>query len=92
MANFNVATMEFKKRFYLMFENDFKISVIGLGYVGLPVAVAFKKKNFEVIGYDINKDRIEKLKKHVDETGEVSSKDLKKTNIFATIWLWRLQN
>ncbi len=61
-----------------------KISIVGLGYVGLPVAVAFKKKNFEVVGYDINKTRIRKLKKHEDETGEVSSEDLKETNIFFT--------
>ena len=60
------------------------ISIVGLGYVGLPVAVAFKKKNFEVVGYDINKTRIRKLKKHEDETGEVSSEDLKETNIFFT--------
>ena len=59
-----------------------KISIVGLGYVGLPVAVAFKKKNFEVIGYDINKTRIRKLMKHEDETGEVSPQDLKETNIF----------
>ena len=38
-----------------------KISVIGLGYVGLPVAVAFEK--IQVIGYDINPLRIEKLSK-----------------------------
>ena len=61
-----------------------KISIVGLGYVGLPVAVAFKKKNFEVIGYDINKTRIRKLKNNEDETGEVSSEDLKETNIFFT--------
>ena len=61
-----------------------KISIVGLGYVGLPVAVAFKKKNFEVIGYDINKTRIRKLKKYEDETGEVSSEELKETNIFFT--------
>ena len=35
-----------------------KIGVIGLGYVGLPVSVAFSKK-FEVIGYDINQDRVD---------------------------------
>ena len=62
-----------------------KISVIGLGYVGLPVNVAFKKKNFEVIGYDINnKTRIQNLKQFQDYTGEVSSNELKNTNIFFT--------
>ena len=39
-----------------------KIAIIGLGYVGLPLAVEFGKK-FEVIGFDINKDRINLLKK-----------------------------
>ena len=50
----------------------------------MPVAVAFKKQNFKVIGYDINKNRIRNLKRHEDETREVSSEDLKKTNIFFT--------
>ena len=60
---------------------DIKISVIGLGYVGLPVAVAFSKKKFEVIGFDINKNRIKKLQEYHDDTGEVSSKVLKKSKI-----------
>ena len=38
-------------------KNNFKICVVGLGYVGLPVAVSFSKK-FKVIGYDIDKYRI----------------------------------
>ena len=41
-----------------------KIAVIGLGYVGLPLAVEFGKK-FEVIGFDINKNRIDLLKKKI---------------------------
>ena len=40
MANFNVATMEFRKGLNLIYHENTKISVIGLGYVGLPVAVA----------------------------------------------------
>ncbi len=60
---------------------NIKISVIGLGYVGLPVAVAFSKANYPVVGYDLNKDRIRKLLTYQDETGEVSEKDLKKANI-----------
>ena len=47
-----------------------KISVIGLGYVGLPVAVAFGKVT-EVIGFDINKNRINELKQGFDSTNEV---------------------
>ncbi len=57
-----------------------KIAVIGLGYVGLPVAVAFGKK-VPVIGYDINKRKIELLRKHIDPAGEISSEDLSQANI-----------
>jgi len=51
-----------------------KIALIGLGYVGLPLAVEFGKKR-EVIGFDINKDRIELLKKHIDPTLEITKKE-----------------
>jgi UDP-N-acetyl-D-galactosamine dehydrogenase len=51
------------------------VAVVGLGYVGLPIAVAFGK--FEpVIGFDINKAKVEELRKGIDRTGEVSAKDL----------------
>jgi UDP-N-acetyl-D-galactosamine dehydrogenase len=51
-----------------------KIAVIGLGYVGLPLAVEFGKK-FEVIGFDINKNRIDLLKKNEDPNLEISKKE-----------------
>ena len=54
-----------------------KIAVIGLGYVGLPLAVAFSNK-FKVTGYDINLHRIENLKKNNDFTKEISKISLKK--------------
>ena len=47
-----------------------KIAIIGLGYVGLPLAVAFSKK-FKVIGFDINQDRIQELKSGHDRTLEI---------------------
>lgn len=53
-----------------------KIGVIGLGYVGLPLAVEFGKKT-DVIGFDINKERIDELKKGFDRTREVDSTELK---------------
>ncbi len=52
-----------------------KIAIIGLGYVGLPLALAFSKKNF-VIGFDINEHRIENLSKGIDQTGEASRKEI----------------
>jgi UDP-N-acetyl-D-galactosamine dehydrogenase len=59
------------------------ISIIGLGYVGLPVAVAFGKQE-QCIGFDIDSHRIEELKSCVDRTNEVSLADLQSTNIFYT--------
>ena len=47
--------------------NNKKISIIGLGYVGLPLAIAFAEK-FEVVGYDINESRIQDLKRNNDQT------------------------
>ncbi len=53
-----------------------KIGIIGLGYVGLPLAVEFGKV-LDVVGFDINKERIEELKKGFDRTKEVESDELK---------------
>lgn len=58
-------------------DKEYKIAVIGLGYVGLPLAVLFAKK-YPVIGYDISQKRIEELKKGQDLTLEVSAEALKK--------------
>lgn len=54
---------------------NIKIAVIGLGYVGLPLAVEFGKK-FDVIGFDINQARINDLQNGIDHTLEVSSEEL----------------
>lgn len=51
------------------------IAVVGLGYVGLPIAIAFGKIG-PVVGFDINKRKIEELQKGIDRTGEVSNEDL----------------
>jgi len=55
--------------------SDKKIAIIGLGYVGLPLAVEFGKK-FETIGFDINEPRIQELKQGIDGTLEVESEEL----------------
>ncbi|MFK7824241.1 MAG: nucleotide sugar dehydrogenase [Oligoflexales bacterium] len=60
-----------------------KISVIGLGYVGLPMAIALAKK-FSVVGFDINQTRIDELRDGIDNTNEVSIENLKETSIFFT--------
>lgn len=60
-----------------------KIAVVGLGYVGLPIAVAFGRRQ-RVIGFDINKAKIAELQKGLDRTGEVSDSDLKATDVHYT--------
>lgn len=60
-----------------------KIAVVGLGYVGLPVAVAFGRQA-ETIGFDINPVRIAELKQGIDRTGEVAHHDLTNTQVVYT--------
>ena len=60
-----------------------KIAVIGLGYVGLPVAAAFAKKQ-KVIAFDINQARIAELNQGKDHTEEVSATDLESENFVFT--------
>lgn len=61
-----------------------KIAIIGLGYVGLPLAVAFAKK-YSVIGFDINHDRIDALRNGIDHTQEISEAELKTVTAFGSI-------
>jgi len=61
-----------------------KIAVIGLGYVGLPVAVAFAREGFSVVGFDIDKARIGELCEGVDRTREVEVADLKHASLKLT--------
>ena len=55
---------------------DSSIAIVGLGYVGLPLAVEFGTKR-KVIGFDINEDRIKELKKGIDNTLETTNQELK---------------
>jgi UDP-N-acetyl-D-galactosamine dehydrogenase len=59
-----------------MKENKYKIAIIGLGYVGLPLAIEFGKK-YKVLGFDINVNRIEELKKGSDKTNEADLEGMK---------------
>ena len=59
-----------------MKEQDKKIAIIGLGYVGLPLAVAFGKQ-YDVIGFDINRQRIAQLREGIDLTHEVTAEEMK---------------
>ncbi|MDT2761847.1 nucleotide sugar dehydrogenase [Aerococcus urinaeequi] len=57
-----------------------KISLVGLGYVGMPIAVAFAKKA-DVIGFDLNKKKIDLYKSGIDPTNEVGDDEIKKTTV-----------
>jgi UDP-N-acetyl-D-glucosamine/UDP-N-acetyl-D-galactosamine dehydrogenase len=59
------------------------VGVVGLGYVGLPLAVSLARK-VQVIGFDINAKRVEQLQQGVDKTGETLGGDLKNPNISFT--------
>lgn len=57
-----------------------KLSLVGLGYVGMPIAVAFAKK-IDVIGFDLNAKKIEMYKKGIDPTHEVGNEAISKTSV-----------
>ena len=54
---------------------NYKIAIIGLGYVGLPLAVAFGERH-QVVGFDIHSERIANLKKGVDTTLQCTSQEI----------------
>ena len=59
--------------------HDIKIAILGMGYVGLPLAIEFSKY-FNVIGFDIDTDRVSELNSGIDSTREVSANQLKNTD------------
>ena len=60
-----------------------KLALVGLGYVGMPIAIAFAKK-IDVIGYDLNKRKIDLYKNGVDPTNEVGDEAIKNTKLHFT--------
>ncbi len=61
-----------------------KISLVGLGYVGMPIAVAFAKKGVDVIGFDLSEAKIELYKNGKDPTKEVGDEAIKNTTVYFT--------
>ena len=57
-----------------------KLSLVGLGYVGMPIAVAFAKK-IDVVGFDLNAKKIELYKNGIDPTNEVGNDAIKATTV-----------
>ena len=70
--------MKFKK-------SDYKICIVGLGYVGLPLAARFSLKGFDVIGFDINETRIEELRNNVDHNNDIELEHLEAFNLNSRI-------
>ncbi|MBQ7792356.1 MAG: nucleotide sugar dehydrogenase, partial [Clostridia bacterium] len=67
-----------------------KISLVGLGYVGMPIAVAFAKK-VDVIGFDLNKAKIDLYKQGIDPTKEVGDEAIKNSTVEFTADPTKLQ-
>lgn len=61
-----------------LIKNKEKLSIIGLGYVGMPLAITFAEKGIRVIGFDLNKEKIDKYLNGEDPTNEIGSERLKK--------------
>ena len=61
-----------------------KLALVGLGYVGMPIAHAFAKKGIDVIGFDLNKEKIDLYKSGVDPTNEIGDSEIKNTKIHFT--------
>ena len=64
--------------------NEETLSVVGLGYVGMPIAHAFAKKGIKVIGFDLDQNKIELYKAGIDPTKEVGNEEIKNTKIELT--------
>ena len=73
-----------KNLFEKIKSNEESISLIGLGYVGMPIAIEFAKRGVKVIGFDLNKSKIETYKVGVDPTHEVGDDAIKNSTVYFT--------
>ena len=73
----------FSNLYQELLEGKTALSLVGLGYVGMPIAVAFAKK-VKVVGYDINNQKIELYKKGIDPTKEVGNDAIKNSTVLFT--------
>lgn len=71
------------KMYSSLVNKDAKLAVIGLGYVGLPIALEFAKK-LSVIGFDINEKRVQQMQTGIDPSGEMQTRDFEATDIVFT--------
>ena len=61
-----------------------RIGVIGLGYVGLPVALAFARKFPDTVGFDVHREKVEELRRGIDRNHEQSPEALRTTTLKVT--------
>ena len=66
-----------------LINHEEKLSLVGLGYVGMPIAVAFAKK-VDVIGFDLNSAKIELYRSGIDPTKEVGDEAIRSTTVHFT--------
>ena len=67
-----------------LIKQEESIALVGLGYVGMPIAHAFAKKGVNVIGFDLNEEKIKLYKSGIDPTQEVGNDEIKNTKIYFT--------
>ena len=67
--------------FEKLVKREESISLVGLGYVGMPIAVAFAEKGIHVIGFDLNADKIAQYQSGIDPTGEVGNEAIAQTTV-----------
>lgn len=67
--------------FQKLLNKEENLALVGLGYVGMPIAVAFAQKGFNVIGFDLNREKIELYKSGIDPTLEVGNETIKSTSV-----------
>lgn len=70
--------------FEKIIKKESAISVVGLGYVGMPIAHAFSKKDIHVIGFDLNQEKINLYKSGIDPTGEVGNEEISRSRVCFT--------
>lgn len=73
-------------------QGEEKLSLVGLGYVGMPIAVAFANEGVKVVGFDLNQEKINLYKSGVDPTHEVGDEAIKNTSVQFTADEKRLQD
>ena len=76
--------MEFNNIYQGLISGKEKLALVGLGYVGMPIAVEFAKKGIHVIGFDLNKSKIELYKNGIDPTKEVGDETIRASTVIFT--------